>query len=582
MHLQITDCALESIHERLGAVEPEQGGALFGPPGATMITSFLHDAPAQTTAVVYHNSSWLIDHIERRESDGEERFKGIIHSHPAGTPRPSAQDAREYAETLTLNPTMSLYLAPIVTHDLTAPLRSHELAYNGARYSFYAASLTGRGDANIAPIAPHVAPILSSLRVAGAVSPTAPVLTRSNREFFLAGSYLLPGIGQCTVLFPLDYPSGAPTIYDDDGNRSVPIAWDVRVPAEQRLRAAIAPSSQESPSVGVPRAATTSMSVDLVEPGTAFDSGALFARLSGLLSRSVASRRAMIVGGGSVGSYLAVVLARSGVGNITIVDPDIVEAHNIGRAEFETNDIGRPKTEAIARRISAISPACRVTTHHSRIEELAENLLRQEFQDADIVIGATDANATQLRVAQLAHWHGVPGIFPGLYKQARGGEIILSIPGGTCWDCCTAGLRSGIEFTEERPTDYGTGRLEAEPGLLADIHHVASATAKLALGFLDTEESSEVRRLASQATDGGLIYALFGMSPSYWIFADMLGSAAGQFAFQSIWASAESRETCTICGEHNARIDPYTLSTAPKSGSALEGLRVLARRVLNP
>uniref|UniRef100_UPI001E537868 ThiF family adenylyltransferase n=1 Tax=Catenulispora pinisilvae TaxID=2705253 RepID=UPI001E537868 len=79
--------------------------------------------------------------------------------------------------------------------------------------------------------------------------------------------------------------------------------------------------------------------------GAAVESPAspLFARTRGILSPELADRRVLVVGAGSVGSYLVEVLARSGVGAFTIVDPDVVEAVNVGRSAFRVADVGLGK-----------------------------------------------------------------------------------------------------------------------------------------------------------------------------------------------------------------------------------------------
>ncbi len=67
--------------------------------------------------------------------------------------------------------------------------------------------------------------------------------------------------------------------------------------------------------------------------------------------RSRALRRSrVVVGAGAIGSVLAVRLARSGVGELVLVDGDVVEPHNLERVDCYTEeDVGRPKVEALAR-----------------------------------------------------------------------------------------------------------------------------------------------------------------------------------------------------------------------------------------
>ena len=66
--------------------------------------------------------------------------------------------------------------------------------------------------------------------------------------------------------------------------------------------------------------------------------------------------RLNIVGCGSVGSALAVMLARCGVTRMTLWDFDIVEAKNVANQAFSSADIGRPKIEALRDILIGINP----------------------------------------------------------------------------------------------------------------------------------------------------------------------------------------------------------------------------------
>ena len=70
-----------------------------------------------------------------------------------------------------------------------------------------------------------------------------------------------------------------------------------------------------------------------------------------------------VFGLGGVGSYAAEILARSGVGQLTLVDRDTVSPSNINRQLYALHStIGQPKVEAAARRCLDINPALRIHT----------------------------------------------------------------------------------------------------------------------------------------------------------------------------------------------------------------------------
>ena len=68
-----------------------------------------------------------------------------------------------------------------------------------------------------------------------------------------------------------------------------------------------------------------------------------------------------VVGLGGVGSFAAEVLARSGVGELTLIDQDVYSESNINRQLGAlTSTVGLPKAEVLARRVGEVNPDCRV------------------------------------------------------------------------------------------------------------------------------------------------------------------------------------------------------------------------------
>ena len=72
----------------------------------------------------------------------------------------------------------------------------------------------------------------------------------------------------------------------------------------------------------------------------------------------LAAAHIIVFGLGGVGSYVVECLARSGVGELTLVDSDTVALSNLNRQlEALGSTVGQPKAEAVARRIGDINPA---------------------------------------------------------------------------------------------------------------------------------------------------------------------------------------------------------------------------------
>ncbi len=114
-----------------------------------------------------------------------------------------------------------------------------------------------------------------------------------------------------------------------------------------------------------------------------------------------------VAGLGGLGSNAAVSLARSGIGKLVLVDFDVVELSNLNRQYYTIEDVGRPKTEALAEIIGRINPYVELEVHNEVIT--AENC-SMLFREADVVIEAVDEAETKSVIIEsiLAETEDVP------------------------------------------------------------------------------------------------------------------------------------------------------------------------------
>ena len=129
--------------------------------------------------------------------------------------------------------------------------------------------------------------------------------------------------------------------------------------------------------------------------------------------------RVCVIGVGGVGSWAVEALARSAIGQLTLIDLDNVCASNVNRQLHAiTPDFGLPKVTALRQRIAAINPRCEVTEIEDFVtpENLAELLPAGQF---DFIVDAIDQMKT--KVALIAHCKAqrIPLITTG----AAGGQI---------------------------------------------------------------------------------------------------------------------------------------------------------------
>lgn len=77
--------------------------------------------------------------------------------------------------------------------------------------------------------------------------------------------------------------------------------------------------------------------------------------------------RVGVAGLGGLGSQVAVALARTGVGSLVLADFDVVEPSNLNRQQYFVDQLGLPKTDALAATLARINPYLDVRTHAVRL-----------------------------------------------------------------------------------------------------------------------------------------------------------------------------------------------------------------------
>lgn len=121
----------------------------------------------------------------------------------------------------------------------------------------------------------------------------------------------------------------------------------------------------------------------------------------------LAGTRVAIIGCGGLGSNVAEMLVRSGIGALTLVDFDVVETDNLNRQFFFRDQVGEPKTEALAANLRRIRPSVELRLVLERVTEA--NLLPL-VTGADVVVEAVDTAEAKAMVLNtcLRELPGVP------------------------------------------------------------------------------------------------------------------------------------------------------------------------------
>ena len=115
---------------------------------------------------------------------------------------------------------------------------------------------------------------------------------------------------------------------------------------------------------------------------------------------------ALVIGAGGLGSPVSLYLGSAGVGHITVVDHDEVDATNLQRQIAHTLDrVGQYKAESVRTAIAQINPDVRVTPITQRADEALLNTLAAQ---ADVVIDCCDNFETRQAVNKACVVHHKP------------------------------------------------------------------------------------------------------------------------------------------------------------------------------
>jgi len=110
----------------------------------------------------------------------------------------------------------------------------------------------------------------------------------------------------------------------------------------------------------------------------------------------------LIVGLGGVGAYCAEQLGRAGIGEMTIVDADVVEYSNFNRQLLALeNTISKPKTEVMAERLRQINPEIKLNVIHEFVRDSQTEVLL-DSANFDYVIDAIDSLAPKVYLIYFA------------------------------------------------------------------------------------------------------------------------------------------------------------------------------------
>lgn len=175
-----------------------------------------------------------------------------------------------------------------------------------------------------------------------------------------------------------------------------------------------------------------------------------------LLTKSIA-----VIGVGGQGGYIAEYLARLGVKEIVLFDPDIYEATNLNRQIFATEEtLGMNKVDAAKNAINKINPAVQVTAYALAFDESSVDLVKHcdfVFACADMGVNPTENRAALKTLLE----QGIPVV-----------DVAVTLFGAALLSCW-----KDLEMWDELSEDYCKGTIEGSHEIYQPAYLCAIASA---------------------------------------------------------------------------------------------------------
>lgn len=216
----------------------------------------------------------------------------------------------------------------------------------------------------------------------------------------------------------------------------------------------------------------------------------VYERNAGLLETTVLKDKSVcLVGCGSVGSTMALSLARAGVGHFALFDGDVLSPVNIARHQGHLSDLGRAKTEVVRDLIHGVDPSIAVECYSADIVKDPEGtrMFRAEAEKSDLLVCTTDTDDSRMLVNRVAVELHVCSLQAGLHSRAASGVVHLYDPDQSDHACFACHRRQILCESDKRNENVAYSEAEnirdltVQPGLSAQINLVAEIAALRAI-----------------------------------------------------------------------------------------------------
>ena len=263
-----------------------------------------------------------------------------------------------------------------------------------------------------------------------------------------------------------------------------------------------------------------------------YDAGSLYSRNGDLVvSAALGRKRVVIVGCGSVGSQVAMHLARAGVRRFVLIDSDCVELHNLSRT-FDCSMLGQFKTKAVARSLKRINPLIEVETYESNVQNADESFYALLVPGETLIIGCADNRSSDEWLCSLAANEQLDFMSAGFWANAAVTENFVYRAGTQDHTYgCLLSEAITADARAQHAANYIDADSKAKPnaGLGCNVQLGNSISAILALDMLLRGEPQYHAQLLP-ALGSQLLFFVCTTNPA------LAGEEVGQWAPRPLWS----------------------------------------------
>lgn len=203
------------------------------------------------------------------------------------------------------------------------------------------------------------------------------------------------------------------------------------------------------------------------------------------------SKHICIVGCGSLGGFVADSMASAGIGQMTLMDPDVLRWENLHRHQLTSHDIGKKKSRALKDRLTNTYPFMQIYANSNELSTLRDSDKLEKF---DLVVVLTGNVNQELRFDRWLRDNSInmPVVYGWQEALGVGGHAFLSVPGAHGCHSCNFIDGDNSEQSLHCALDF------IEPGQLLVDNYAGCGTNFLAYSATDAIQTAVVVSRLSQ------------------------------------------------------------------------------------